>query len=261
MNGGYTMVISLPGSLRPGSLVTPENIKADVYLPQYLINELPQIKPLTATLIQTFIETIGVEVCARWFRAATNHWDIQSGENITGRGLPVVFPNSPTHSCFYEFWGHPPGELEQLIAAEQGTGRHTDQCTSDSTVPDPETVRLTEELQRLREENARLRALHELNTAEIAALRAAEQQRAEEGMLSVFSAYLWLMTSRKCASRSIRSLPLLTRGGFRLLVLHPHPRCQRPWAAPLRRVVRAQRHALRDPTIPVSLASTRAPRQ
>ena len=190
MNGGYTMVISVPGSLRPGSLITPENIRAEVYLPQYLIDELSALKPVIATLIQTFIETIGMEVSERWLRAAEDRWTLQGGQSITGQGEPVIFPKSPDNSCYYEFWGHPRGELEELITAARDAGSHTDQRTSESAVPDPEIARLTEELRRLNEENAHLRELSEKQAAEITALRAAEQRRAEEGKLPFSSGFL-----------------------------------------------------------------------
>lgn len=177
------MVISIPGSMRPSSRITPENVKAEVYLSQYILDELPHLKPITATIIQTFIETIGIEVSERWLRAAHHHWGFRGGESITGQGVPVIFPpRSSSRPGYYEFWGHPVGELEELIAAAQNTGHRADQSMPEPAVPDPETERLTREVQLLKEENMRLREISELQAAEIAALRAAEQRREEEGM-------------------------------------------------------------------------------
>ncbi|EPS93652.1 hypothetical protein FOMPIDRAFT_1055766 [Fomitopsis schrenkii] len=181
LNGGCSITISLSGALRPGSHVTPENIKADVYLPRYLIEERPHFKPIIAALVQTFIENIGVEISERWLRgAAAMHWDFRGGETTALPGALPIFPESANDSCHYVFWGHTAGELEELIAAEQDPGHDAHQHAPEGTGPDPEVVRLTEEILRLNAENARLRELSEQQAAEIVALRAAEQQRAEE---------------------------------------------------------------------------------
>lgn len=250
LNGGCSITISLSGALRPGSHVTPENIKADVYLPRYLIEERPHFKPIIAALVQTFIENIGVEISERWLRgAAAMHWDFRGGETTALPGALPIFPESANDSCHYVFWGHTAGELEELIAAEQDPGHDAHQHAPEGTGPDPEVVRLTEEILRLNAENARLRELSEQQAAEIVALRAAEQQRAEEGtLLSLLTVFPWLTSLQQCALPSIQSRRPPACRRLQLLVLLRLCRYRLPWAAPLqatRGALRRARHVLK----------------
>lgn len=178
MSGGCTIAISLAGGLRPGSRVTPENIRAEVYVPPHLMEERPHLKPVIATLVQSFIKKVGLEVSERWLLCAeAMNWDIQHGDNITGPRMLSVFPKPAHGSCHYTFWGRTAGELEELIAAKDrraGGGLGADS-------PSSEVVRLLEEIQHLEEEVSHLRELLERQRAEIAALRTAEKQRTDEG--------------------------------------------------------------------------------
>jgi hypothetical protein len=119
--GGTTMIIHIEGATVLGAPIRPEYMKADVYLPPQLITELPDTHSTIASIVQTFIESVGIPTVNRWATAARN-----LGWSLTQRG-PVITPStyypqlvpspvSPT-SAHYIFRGRPYGSLP-MVALE-----------------------------------------------------------------------------------------------------------------------------------------------
>ncbi|KAJ2920123.1 hypothetical protein MD484_g280, partial [Candolleomyces efflorescens] len=110
MTGGSTLVISMPGALIPGSLATPEYIKANVYAPKTVIREIEaqgHPNPIP-DIVQTVIREIGVPTVRRFDRARERHWGHQRKNIQPPKPLPELtgMPSPiPAGSCRYVFYG------------------------------------------------------------------------------------------------------------------------------------------------------------
>jgi hypothetical protein len=72
--GGSTIVIHVEGSHQPNVPNVPENTRAAVYLPPYtVVKELPEAHETIASIVQMFIESVGIPTINRWTAAAKNH--------------------------------------------------------------------------------------------------------------------------------------------------------------------------------------------
>ncbi|KAJ7717086.1 hypothetical protein B0H14DRAFT_3012347 [Mycena olivaceomarginata] len=87
--GGTTMVLSMEGTVMPGTPERSEYLKANVYMPPSFIAENPGAEPQIAAIVQLFIEHVGVRTVAAWTRRAEARWPLTQ----TGR-KPI--PSSPT---------------------------------------------------------------------------------------------------------------------------------------------------------------------
>ncbi|KAH9834662.1 uncharacterized protein C8Q71DRAFT_725187 [Rhodofomes roseus] len=188
LSGGATIVVSIPGSLRPGSDLQLENIQTDVYFPPGIFNELPELQPVLSQLIQLTVELIGMPVCRRWRRAAEHAgWDLSSSDDGPNPNGPFpIFPVINT-SSHYRIWGRRTGELEQLLTAAGYTGSliqvsvspRRDTSSPHTGAPEPANKATSsdaaclaaDEVGHLRVENAQLRDLVRRLKVEIAALR------------------------------------------------------------------------------------------
>jgi hypothetical protein len=109
--GGSTMVLHVDGTTVPGTPVLPEYLKADVYLPPHLIEELPERHHAIGDIVQIFIENVGIPTVSRWAAAARNlGWSLtQTGRvPIPAQHHPHTIPQPAiTGSAHYIFHGRP----------------------------------------------------------------------------------------------------------------------------------------------------------
>jgi hypothetical protein len=64
--GGYTMVVHVDGTTPPKAPALPEYLKAHVYLPPNLVSEFTDSHRPIASIVQSFIEAVGVPTVLRW---------------------------------------------------------------------------------------------------------------------------------------------------------------------------------------------------
>lgn len=122
------MVIHVDGTTPPQAPAMPEYLKAHVYMPPNLIDEFPDSHDAIASIVQSFIETVGVPTVMRWRRAAmNNNWSLTQSGNLPApstNNLPTV-PNPVTPSLsYYIFPGRPHGSL-QTTSQPPPSGSHT----------------------------------------------------------------------------------------------------------------------------------------
>ena len=72
--GDSTIIIHVEGSHQPNVPNVPENTRAAVYLPPYtVVKELPEAHETITSIVQMFIEYVGIPTINRWTAAAKNH--------------------------------------------------------------------------------------------------------------------------------------------------------------------------------------------
>ncbi|EPS95021.1 hypothetical protein FOMPIDRAFT_1019697 [Fomitopsis schrenkii] len=196
INGGVSVTMTIAGGLPPGTRLEPQNLKVDVYLPPGLFDELPELQPALARIVQAFVENIGVPAAAQFLRCAnTNNWSLASGDVRLNRPQDVlpIFPGDNGRCSSYTFWGRPVGELNTLLAevgAASGGRRDSsaaccalcgcgaradngsDSCRCASTI-----TQLSDEVDRLQVDNQRMQAIVDSQHTEITVMRAAEKLR------------------------------------------------------------------------------------
>jgi hypothetical protein len=107
------MVLHVDGTTNPGTPALPEFIKAHVYLPPNLVEEFPDVDEPISSIVQSFIENLGVPTVMRWKRAGLKRgWNLGTSAQpynppqITPLGIPS--PTTPL-SAHYVFHGRPYG--------------------------------------------------------------------------------------------------------------------------------------------------------
>lgn len=112
------MVIHVEGATIPGAPNLPEYLKADVYLPPHLVDERPECHLPIATIVQNFIEEIGVPT-VNWYTAAGRKFGWAFTQNRgyaipSSPNLPLIPPPAKPSSAHYVFRGRPYGSLPLL---------------------------------------------------------------------------------------------------------------------------------------------------
>lgn len=112
------MVIHVDGTTPPHMLALPEYLKAHVYMPPNLVDEFTDSHSTIASIVQSFIETLGVPTVMHWQQAAVNNnWSLTQTGNLpvpSINDLPVI-PNPTTpSSLYYIFPGRPYGSLQMV---------------------------------------------------------------------------------------------------------------------------------------------------
>ncbi|KAJ7027668.1 hypothetical protein C8F04DRAFT_1266772 [Mycena alexandri] len=69
--GSTTMILSINGTTSPGTPVSPDYLRASVYLPPSFLRRTPEAHPAIANIAQTFIESVGVPTVRAWVQDAT----------------------------------------------------------------------------------------------------------------------------------------------------------------------------------------------
>ncbi|OCH84144.1 hypothetical protein OBBRIDRAFT_808448 [Obba rivulosa] len=124
ITGGTTVMFHIDGSRAPGKPLIADDVRVQSYLTPAIINEVPDASIIAARLAQLFTEGIAVPTMARWERAArqkgwfSNQKDIPV-THVTANAIPKPLLPTP-EGAYYLFVGHPPGEIERLIAEIKG---------------------------------------------------------------------------------------------------------------------------------------------
>ena len=118
------MVIHVEGATVPGAPHLPECLKADVYLPPHLVDELPECHRPIAAIVQTFIEEIGVPTVNRYIAAGQEFgWTFTQNQGYaipSSQNLALILPPAKSGSAHYIFCGHPYGSLPLLTSPQIG---------------------------------------------------------------------------------------------------------------------------------------------
>ncbi|KAG1883667.1 hypothetical protein F4604DRAFT_1920175 [Suillus subluteus] len=122
--GGSTLVFHHPGATAPGGDITPESLKADIYVNPRVLAEDINLHQAVAEMSQFFIEHFATPL-AHQFAASRvlNNWSTPSASSTTpsrppstqSNHLPLIpMPVSRT-SCHFQVCGRATGRLAQAI--------------------------------------------------------------------------------------------------------------------------------------------------
>ncbi|KAJ7016787.1 hypothetical protein C8F04DRAFT_1280624 [Mycena alexandri] len=120
------ITLSINGTTSPGTPVSPDYLRASVYLPPSFLRRTPEAHPAIANIAQTFIESVGVPTVRAWVQDAT-----ATGWRLTQPGGPVQRNHVPDHvliplpqqtgSSHYIFRGRPFGAVPSSTTAPAAT--------------------------------------------------------------------------------------------------------------------------------------------
>jgi hypothetical protein len=125
------LVIHIEGATVPGAPNLPEYHKADVYLPPHLLDERPECHVPIASMVQTFIEEIGIPTVNRYMAAGRKFgWSFTQNPSLhaipSSQNLALIPPPAKTGSAHYIFCGRPFGSIPLLgLPAEHS---NSDRC-------------------------------------------------------------------------------------------------------------------------------------
>ncbi|KAG1861462.1 hypothetical protein C8R48DRAFT_604475 [Suillus tomentosus] len=124
LTGGSTLFFHHPGATVPGGDITPESLKADVYVNPRVLAENEELHQIVAELSQFFIERFATPLAHRFATCRTlNNWPASSGSSTTPsrsstanyNRVPLVPAPLINSSCHFHVRGRPSGSLAQLI--------------------------------------------------------------------------------------------------------------------------------------------------
>ncbi|KAJ7797722.1 hypothetical protein B0H13DRAFT_1934048 [Mycena leptocephala] len=108
--GGTTMVMHVDGTTIPGMPAAPQYLHAAIYLPPTFLATNRHSHPAIATIVQTFLESVGVPTVRQWKENA--HARGGTSPNPTSTTL---IPTPARGSAHYRFLGRPEGELNKIL--------------------------------------------------------------------------------------------------------------------------------------------------
>ncbi|KAF8210734.1 hypothetical protein K438DRAFT_1958957 [Mycena galopus ATCC 62051] len=118
--GGTTMILHVDGTAHPAAPLTPEYLKANVYLPPSFIQENPDSHQSLTSIAQLFLEHVGVPTVAAWTRRGRAlNWSLgQQGIAPAPpcRNLPVIPSAEAPGSSHYVFRGRPATGTAPVVA-------------------------------------------------------------------------------------------------------------------------------------------------
>ncbi|CAL1708809.1 unnamed protein product [Somion occarium] len=121
ITGGTTILIHIDGTLEPDAPVSPEYVKAHVYLNPGLLEDMPETTAAVVRMVQLFIEDIGLPVIRRWFRAFKKEGFSLTKHSTRAIRIPSSIPLIPRPvprcSTHHIFRGHPTGALDARLAS------------------------------------------------------------------------------------------------------------------------------------------------
>jgi hypothetical protein len=158
------MVITTEGTTVPGTPPRSEFLKAHVYIPSSFLSENPGSHVAIATIVQLFIEHVGVPTVESWTRRAlARNWPLtQPGSNglhvpVNPATLPLI-PNPAPRSSYYLFRGHAAGYVptapDDPPSSSQASFYDIDDIEMDDT-----TMSLLSAVERVAELEAEITAL------------------------------------------------------------------------------------------------------
>ncbi|KAG1798263.1 uncharacterized protein HD556DRAFT_1440600 [Suillus plorans] len=124
LTGGSTLFFHHPGATVPGGDITPESLKADVYVNPRVLAENEELHQIVAELSQFFIEHFATPLAHRFATCHTlNNWPASSGSSTTPshsstanyNRVPLVPAPLINSSCHFHVRGRPSSSLAQLI--------------------------------------------------------------------------------------------------------------------------------------------------
>ncbi|PPQ69419.1 hypothetical protein CVT26_002457 [Gymnopilus dilepis] len=105
--GSTTMVIHIPGTTRPRSLLREDYIKAETYFPPHLLREDERIPRAVFDIVQKCIRDIGIPTIARYQFCASRYWNLPDVNHV-----PPPYPRQaiqpparPANSSIFEYNG------------------------------------------------------------------------------------------------------------------------------------------------------------
>jgi hypothetical protein len=105
------MILHVNGTNVPGVPALPQFVKAHVYLPPNLVEEMPDSHQPISSIIQLFIENLGIPTIKRWKQAGRNRgWPLDQAGHAYGPGLithALIPPPTSPSSSHYIFHGRP----------------------------------------------------------------------------------------------------------------------------------------------------------
>ncbi|KAJ7801384.1 hypothetical protein B0H14DRAFT_3489634 [Mycena olivaceomarginata] len=119
--GSTTMVMTVEGTTVPGTPQQPEYLKAFVSMPPSFVRENPGSHAHIATIIQMFIEHVGVPTVASWTRRARARWSLSQRGSVpvpSAAHLPLI-QGPLLHTTHYVFCGRVAGwtSLNPIVLA------------------------------------------------------------------------------------------------------------------------------------------------
>ncbi|KAJ7473508.1 hypothetical protein FB451DRAFT_1249411, partial [Mycena latifolia] len=88
--GSTTMVLHVEGTTIPGAPLAPEYMKAHICIPPSFLTENPASHAAIASIVQSFIEDVGIPTAAAWTRKAhARGWSLTQQPG----NLPVLVPD------------------------------------------------------------------------------------------------------------------------------------------------------------------------
>jgi hypothetical protein len=113
--GSTSLIVQVDGTTAPRCPNFSEYLKAHVYLPPAFVSEVPQAHLPIATIVQLFIEHVGIPTVSRWKESATKlGWPLsQEGPRFysSRATLPLIPPPTSPSSSYYIFPGRVAGSL------------------------------------------------------------------------------------------------------------------------------------------------------
>lgn len=124
LTGGSTLFLHHPGATTPGGIISPESLKADVYINPRVLAEDGDLHQAIADISQLFIERFATPLAHHFAACRTlNGWPASTGSSTTPSRIPATHHNHlpliPTpvtkSSCHFHIRGRPSGSLAQLM--------------------------------------------------------------------------------------------------------------------------------------------------
>ncbi|KAJ7291870.1 hypothetical protein C8J57DRAFT_1212290 [Mycena rebaudengoi] len=145
--GSSTIIVHVDGTVAPYTTLTPDRLKASVYLPPLFVMETPESHLAIAHIVQTFIEHVGLPTVNRWTRGARAlNWSLtQSGVAATPHQPSArLVPAPRAGTSHYIFHGRPWQNLDPLPTSRPATSSPSH---SAHTLMDADTPALVAELE------------------------------------------------------------------------------------------------------------------
>ncbi|KAJ7236998.1 hypothetical protein C8J57DRAFT_1529799 [Mycena rebaudengoi] len=118
--GGSTIILHVDGTVAPNTTLTPDRLKASVYIPPSFIAENPDSHLAIAHIVQTFIKYVGLPTVDRWTHSAQAlNWNMTPfGDSSTPRTPSVhLLPVPRAGTSHYTFRGCPWRNLPPLATS------------------------------------------------------------------------------------------------------------------------------------------------
>ncbi|KAJ7124575.1 hypothetical protein C8R43DRAFT_1135531 [Mycena crocata] len=117
--GGTTMVLHVDGTTVPGAPPVPERLRAHCYIPPRFLADYPEAHGAISSIVQTFIEEVGVPTVIDWKHRASLIWTMNSTASDLSIVPPVMVlipPPTGPGSAYYIFPSRPTGSLPPTAA-------------------------------------------------------------------------------------------------------------------------------------------------